>query len=53
MKTIILLIISNIFMTIAWYGHLKHKDSALFKVTIVKWLNSFRYFTFFRNNSSI
>jgi len=29
MKTIILLSISNIFMTFAWYGHLKYKSSAL------------------------
>jgi hypothetical protein len=26
MKTAILLIISNIFMTFAWYGHLKFKE---------------------------
>ncbi len=25
---ILLLVVSNIFMTIAWYGHLKHKASA-------------------------
>lgn len=29
MKTIILLTISNIFMTIAWYGHLKFKEKPL------------------------
>ena len=29
MQTIILLTISNIFMTIAWYGHLKYKESPL------------------------
>ena len=29
MKTALLLIISNIFMTFAWYGHLKYKDRAL------------------------
>ncbi len=29
MHSILLLTISNIFMTIAWYGHLKHKDSSL------------------------
>ena len=32
MWTILLLIGSNIFMTIAWYGHLKHKEVALWKV---------------------
>lgn len=26
-KTIVLLIISNIFMTLAWYGHLKYKTA--------------------------
>ena len=29
--TILLLIASNTFMTIAWYGHLKFKDIAIFK----------------------
>ena len=29
MSTILLLIASNIFMTFAWYGHLKFKESAL------------------------
>ena len=37
MKTIILLTISNIFMTIAWYGHLKYKSSPLFKVILICW----------------
>ena len=35
--TIILLILSNAFMTAAWYGHLKHKDVALWKVILVSW----------------
>jgi Putative member of DMT superfamily (DUF486) len=29
MRTIILLTISNVFMTLAWYGHLKFKESPL------------------------
>src|SRR5437660_11165615 len=37
MRTVILLIISNIFMTIAWYGHLKHLDSSLWKVILISW----------------
>ena len=37
MKTIILLIVSNIFMTIAWYGHLKYKESPLLKVILISW----------------
>ena len=37
MQTIILLLISNVFMTIAWYGHLKYKQSPLFKVILISW----------------
>ena len=35
---IILLTISNIFMTFAWYGHLKFKRTALWIVILVSWL---------------
>ncbi|HHT9125183.1 MAG TPA: DMT family protein [Candidatus Brocadiia bacterium] len=38
MWTVILLSISNIFMTIAWYGHLKYKESPLWKAILVSWL---------------
>ncbi len=35
---ILLLFISNIFMTFAWYGHLKSlKDSALYIVILISW----------------
>lgn len=34
---IILLTISNIFMTFAWYGHLKFKGAALWAVIIISW----------------
>jgi uncharacterized protein len=37
MQTILLLTISNIFMTIAWYGHLKYKDSPLWIVILASW----------------
>src|SRR5690242_14336140 len=37
MRTILLLIASNVFMTIAWYGHLKHRDEDLWKVILVSW----------------
>jgi len=37
MKTIILLIVSNIFMTAAWYGHLKYKDKPLVWVILLSW----------------
>ncbi|MFP5518984.1 MAG: DMT family protein [Bdellovibrionia bacterium] len=33
-----LLVLSNIFMTFAWYGHLKnHKDTALWLVILASW----------------
>ena len=35
--TILLLIISNVFMTFAWYGHLKHKSSALWLAILASW----------------
>lgn len=34
---IILLTISNVFMTFAWYGHLKYRGSALWIVILVSW----------------
>ena len=37
MYTIALLTVSNIFMTIAWYGHLKYKDSPLWIVILASW----------------
>lgn len=46
MTTIILLIMSNIFMTMAWYGHLKYKQTALFKVIVISWLIAFVEYCF-------
>lgn len=37
MRTVILLLISNTFMTFAWYGHLKYQHVALWKVILVSW----------------
>jgi uncharacterized protein len=43
LKTIIFLIISNTFMTLAWYGHLKFKDFswgknlAMFTIILISW----------------
>ncbi len=34
---IILLTISNVFMTFAWYGHLKYKNTALWTVILISW----------------
>ncbi|HWH72604.1 MAG TPA: DMT family protein [Candidatus Sulfotelmatobacter sp.] len=32
-----LLVLSNVFMTFAWYGHLKHKAAPLFTVILGSW----------------
>ncbi len=45
-KPIILLVISNIFMTFAWYGHLRFKDKALWLVILVSWLIAFVEYCF-------
>jgi uncharacterized protein len=37
MRTVGLLIASNVFMTAAWYGHLRFKGGALWKVVLVSW----------------
>jgi uncharacterized protein len=34
---VLLLIASNVFMTFAWYGHLKFKDRALWLVILLSW----------------
>lgn len=34
---VLLLTISNIFMTFAWYGHLKYKGTALWIVILISW----------------
>lgn len=45
--TILLLILSNIFMTVAWYGHLKFKEYnwfsnwSLLKIILFSWLIAF------------
>ncbi len=43
---IFLLIVSNVFMTFAWYGHLKYKSSALWLVILVSWLIAFVEYCF-------
>lgn len=35
--TVGLLLVSNIFMTFAWYGHLKFKSTALVTIIFVSW----------------
>jgi uncharacterized protein (DUF486 family) len=46
MKTIVLLTISNIFMTFAWYGHLKFKNKPLIWVILISWLIAFAEYCF-------
>lgn len=38
MRTVFLLFLSNLFMTAAWYWHLKFKETALWKVILISWL---------------
>lgn len=40
-KTVGLLILSNVFMTFAWYGHLKYKSKPLMLVILVSWAIAF------------
>jgi uncharacterized protein (DUF486 family) len=37
MKSALLLTISNVFMTFAWYGHLKYESRPLWLVILVSW----------------
>lgn len=46
MRTIALLTISNIFMTFAWYGHLKFREVPLYKVIVISWLIAFFEYCF-------
>jgi len=46
MATIVLLITSNVFMTFAWYGHLKHKSAPLMIVILISWLIAFLEYCF-------
>lgn len=47
LKSIVLLVISNIFMTFAWYGHLKDlKNSPLFMAIVLSWLIAFLEYCF-------
>lgn len=37
LTTVGLLILSNVFMTVAWYGHLKYKHLPLYLVILISW----------------
>jgi uncharacterized protein (DUF486 family) len=41
MATVLLLVASNVFMTFAWYGHLKHRSAPLLTAIVVSWLIAF------------
>lgn len=43
---IVLLAISNVFMTLAWYGHLNFKDRPLVLVVVVSWAIAFVEYCF-------
>ena len=34
---VVLLILSNCFMTLAWYGHLKYKSSPIWIIILISW----------------
>jgi uncharacterized protein (DUF486 family) len=41
LSPIVLLVFSNVFMTFAWYGHLRFKAQPLVLVVVVSWLIAF------------
>jgi uncharacterized protein len=43
---VLLLTCSNIFMTFAWYGHLKFKDKPLWLVILLSWMIAFVEYCF-------
>src|SRR5262245_28939917 len=46
MRTILLLTVSNVFITFAWYGHLKFRESPLWIAIVVSWLIAFVEYCF-------
>jgi len=46
MLTVILLVISNVFMTFAWYGHLKHRSAPVIEAIVISWLIAFGEYCF-------
>jgi uncharacterized protein len=46
MRTILFLLISNIFMTMAWYGHLRFRKAPLGLAILVSWLIAFVEYCF-------
>jgi len=46
MLTVMLLVISNTFMTFAWYGHLKHRNAPILEAIVISWLIAFGEYCF-------
>ena len=46
MLTILLLVVSNVFMTFAWYGHLNFRSVPLWKVVLISWGIAFLEYCF-------
>lgn len=46
MLTILLLTLSNVFMTFAWYGHLKYRNVPLWMAILVSWSIAFLEYCF-------
>ena len=46
MRTVVLLTVSNIFMTVAWYGHLRFRESPLWIAIVVSWMIAFVEYCF-------
>src|SRR3984885_4166329 len=46
MRTILLLMCSNIFMTISWDGHLKYRKTPLVAAIVVSWMIAFLEYCF-------
>ena len=46
MACVILLTVANVFMTIAWYGHLKFTSKPLWAVVLISWMIAFVEYCF-------
>ena len=46
MLTIFLLLVSNVFMTFAWYGHLRFRSLPLWQVILASWAIAFLEYCF-------
>ena len=46
MLTVLLLFVSNTFMTYAWYGHLRNRSMPLLQAIVISWLIAFGEYCF-------